>query len=48
MFESGVGHRLAAAGLVQWKYDRAAQFFKQFERCDPYLRIKLVDIAGNK
>lgn len=46
VFKTGIGHGLPATGLVRGINDIAAKFFKQFQRGDAYLRIKLVNITG--
>jgi len=48
MFETGVGHRLAAAGLFRGKDNLAALLFQQLEGGDTDLRVELVDITGYK
>jgi hypothetical protein len=48
VFEPGVGHGLAAAGLIGRIDNFAAAFFQQLKSRYAYLWIKLVDITGNK
>lgn len=45
---AGIGHWLAAAGLLGWKVNLAAVMFEQFERGRGDVGIELVDVAGNK
>jgi hypothetical protein len=42
-----VGHRLAAAGLVEGIVDLDAELFQQLERRHPDLGIEHVDVAGD-
>src|SRR6185312_4848115 len=48
MFEAGVCHRLAAAGLFRRIDHLAAKLFKQLEGSDTDLWVELVDITGYK
>ena len=48
MFETGVGHWLATAGLVGRIDHLATEFFQQLEGGDANLRVELVDITGYK
>src|SRR6201997_4159359 len=43
-----VSHRLAAAGLIERKFDRTAEPFEEFKRRNAYLGKKRVDIAWNE
>jgi hypothetical protein len=45
---AAVGHRLAAAGLVERVVDLAAEALEQLERGDADLREEGVDVAGNE
>lgn len=47
-FETGVGHRLPAAGLVEWVVHLAPHAPQQLAGGAPDLRIDGVDIAGNE
>jgi hypothetical protein len=44
---AAVGHRLAAAGLVERVVDLDAQFLQQLQGRHPDLRIEHVEVTGN-
>jgi hypothetical protein len=39
---------LAAAGLIEWKFDRTAEPFKELKRRNADFRKKSVDVAWNE
>ena len=46
--KTGVGHGLAAAGLLFGVFDLQALPLQQFKRGQAYLWVELVDVAGDK
>ena len=46
--QAGVGHGLAAAGLLFGIFDLQSLPFEQFKRGQAYLWVELVDVAGNE
>lgn len=47
-FETRIGHRLTAAGLVQRIVDLAADLAQQLVRRPPHLGIDRIDVTGNE
>ncbi len=45
---AGVGHRLAAAGLVERVFDLAAKAFQKLQSGDANLWLEGVDVAGDE